>query len=377
MRNQFLWTAGIVLAAVGFGLGARAASPYDDPNVRQGSNPATQTIGLKPCGAKWIPYSEVCPLYQSTSDKAPQQLTRDPALLARTSIFDDCDTNRPYWLAEPDDKGKYRAVPPPKDMLARAQPWSDIGKARGLKWGCRLGSFDDYLINDVHGDACARGSSSWCDEIWWNQSLIDPKVSGAKRILEGPVAERIAMVRGIQRELKLPERMIVDERDCAGPVLQDALFAFGKRTAEGTSLATPHWVECAVRGRAASWGLSPAVTLERAQCKGSFAKYLCETSTVVVEGKKHVHESMLHPDPALHQISGAIKWAQEYIGKCDNRLADEALTTTNKEVPWKKKHLEMIRENCLVAAAMIADPEVSAWATSVAATLDQAIARKR
>lgn len=351
-------------------LAALAADPYSIPKVERGPDPASQTIGKKSCGQTWIPYDMPCSLTNSITERGPERFPTDQASIERAAreSQEQCDKYEPLNKVE-DKRGiAHAAEPKDKDSF---QPWRDIGKARGMTWGCYRGSLDYYLLQEFALDSCARGLYTSCKDVPGNAAL------------SGSVPERFAALRGLQRELNLPEVMLVSESDCSGALREQTLRSFGKGPPDDRRLDTLYWLKCAIQGRAATWGLAIPVTVELCNKVFPNAKHpyppdqRCERGVVTVRGKqveiKDWHFDNVAGVPALSVFGRGLG----YLGECDSRIADEAASATSAKVPWKKKHLEMLREHCLIAAAMIANPDVSGWAQSVASKFDLAISRLR
>jgi len=370
---------GMLLATVFCTAGMGADSPYDIPRVERGPDPASQTIGRKSCGTTWIPYNMRCDLTSPSTGNARAQA---PAVTAPSkSRFDkygnflqDCEQYPPVEL----NLAKMEAREPSKEALASYQPWLDIQKGQRRRWFCHLGSLDDYFLSTRANDQCAQNSHLHCILSWRNR--FDGR-GYVPNVLTRPVAVALDEFVKVQRELKLPEVMIVRESDCSGALAHEYLQAFGRQSSEGVRMDTPRWVECAMEGRAQSWrGVSQAVEVREVPC-GKAAAYkglVCETYTVSVDGKKQVFPGVRAPFAAARDFSqnGYAMLLRE-LGLCDSRIADSAFSEVGKpkgRQRWTRKHLEMLREHCAVAAVAFENPDVTAWARSIVVKYDAAIA---
>lgn len=283
-------------------------------------------------------------------------------LLARNSVNQDlveqaarasqsqCEKCPPIERKE-DKRGIVRAAEP--KHKGDWQPWRDIDKARGLAWACSPGSLDDYLWNELGADKCARGSSDSCTYASWNSNGSMWPTN--EKLLKGSVAERFSTLRALQRDLNLPPAMLVEESDCKGVVQQEYLERYGNGPASNRRMDTPYWVQCAVEGRTMTWGLSSDLTVDSCEKLGLKNKVLyppgslCDMIAVTVLGKRHEYKEKHYVGPRLWVLSPYGRILSQ-LSQCDNRIAEEAIATTSRKAPWKKQHLEMLREHCLIAA---------------------------
>lgn len=368
MRAKSHASHSLFVFIIGIGFMVSAARAADPPTIEQLSNPASQSVGKKLCGKYWIPYSMPCTETESRGSIAPVRATEDPAVIAAAlkSATERCDRYPPLST----DYGKHgipQAGEPDKQTAAALQPWIDIGKARGLKWGCRLGSLDSYIHNEFSADACARGDFSACQLVWWNNGFIDSPEKYES------LSSRMALLRSYQDQLKLPDAMKVSEADCAGLVQEEYLRYFGDKKNDNR-MNTAFWLNCAVNGKALSWGL--AVPVDEHPCKGSTSGQTCQSSEFMVNGKKvKFREIFASAYPQYRKHTGVLIRATETLGKCDNRIAVLALANKGGKNPWTKRHLEMIRENCEIAAVTFSNPDVVAFARATAEKLTEAMGK--
>ncbi len=97
-----------------------------------------------------------------------------------------------------------------------------------------------------------------------------------------------------------------------------------------------------------------------------------------MDGRKQVFPGVRAPFAAARDFSqnGYAMLLRE-LGLCDSRIADSAFSEVGKpkgRQRWTRKHLEMLREHCAVAAVAFENPDVTAWARSIVVKYDAAIA---
>lgn len=328
------WFVAIMLL-LGLATSVAKADCFTNPNGR----PNIGRIGCEvDANGQWVPYgSSKSGQPGSGADMKWSDLFKAHSVSGGVS---DCKSIPPVKPCT-DKDGRDAACPADSYWLAGAQPYVNIAKASGLKYGCWPGSIDAF-VTDFRETACARlGGCSLASET-------------------------LARMQALQESLGLPLSLRLRREDCNGAVQQR--HAYHLNTDKGK-------LECASEGRARSLALIPGAT--KALCNmGAYAKgRTCDVLVVYVHGKSKTIQAPEGDDksgPAL------IMEAAGFLAGCDNRLAEQALRAvgTKARVPWSKSDLELVRDRCLTAAALYMTDDVHDWATAVAAAFDQAIAGK-